>query len=68
MSFYDAGKLRGVWMDEKKFNEKPDGKGDRGMADQKQISPMVIAAIAVALDAHFSDECSLCSADFAVIS
>ncbi|MDQ1331249.1 MAG: hypothetical protein QG578_1517 [Thermodesulfobacteriota bacterium] len=55
-------------MDEKKLNGKHDGKRDREMADQKQISPMIVAAIAVALDAHFSDEDSLCSADFAVIS
>ncbi len=55
-------------MDEKTLYEKPDGKGDREMADQKHISPLVVAAIAVALDAHFSDECSLCSAEFAVIS
>jgi hypothetical protein len=55
-------------MNEKNLNEKPDGKGNRGMADQKHISPLVVAAIAVALDAHFSYECFLCSADFAVIS
>ena len=55
-------------MDEKNLNEKPEGKGDGGMADQKYISPLVVAAIVVALDAHFSDECSLCSAEFAVIS
>jgi hypothetical protein len=55
-------------MDEKKLNGKHDGKGEKGMADQKQISPLIVAAIAVALDAQFSNESSLCSADYAVIS
>lgn len=55
-------------MKSKDLIEKPDGKGDRGRADEKQVSPLVVAAIAVALNAHLSNESSLCSDDFAVAS
>lgn len=55
-------------MKEKDFNDKPYGKENRGPADEKHISPLVAAAIAVALTAHFSNESSLCSEDFAVAS
>lgn len=55
-------------MDKEDLIKKPNRKGDRGTADEKHVSPLVVAAIAVTLDAHFSDEGSLCSEDFAVIS
>lgn len=55
-------------MEEKDLNNKSYGKEDRGPADEKHISPLVAAAIAVALNLHFSNENSLCSEDFAVAS
>jgi len=55
-------------MDKKDLNDKPYGKEDWGLMDEKHISPLVAAAIAVALNAHFSNESSLCSDDFAVAS